>query len=162
MLRVLSPCDSYPIVCSGTYHDSRHQGANEGLLYSTKGIWSSHLLPLHKKMKIKFPSKCLLTYILIPVPVAIDPVCNGCVVVAKETMELPDVDLSQKHNCNFVYHSALCLFNSWKGWNEGVFFSQKREIAMVISRRASTEGTQSTVFFSLIFSAAFSFLMIHM
>lgn len=129
MLRVLSPCDSYPVVCSGTYHDSRHQGANEGLLYSTKGIWSSHLLPLHKKMKIKFPSKCLLMYILIPVPVAIDPLCNGCVVVAKE---------KKKWNClMLICHRSTILILSTtvhsvslivgRGGTKGYFFSQKRD-----------------------------------
>lgn len=74
-------------------------------------------------------------------------------------MDLRDVDLSQKHNFNFVYHNALCLFNSWKGWSKGVFLSQKGNITMVILRRASTEGAQSTVFFRLISSAALFFFL---
>lgn len=167
MLRVLSSCDSYPIVCSGTYHDSRHQGANEGLLYSIKGIWPSYLLPLPKKTKIKFPSKCLLTYILIPVLSSScchrnsPQLCNGCVVVAKE---------KKKWNClMFICHRSIILILSTtvhsvflvvgRGGTKGYFWVRKGNITMVMSRTASMEGTQSTVFSSLISSAALFFFL---
>lgn len=73
-------------------------------------------------------------------------------------MELPDVDLSQQHNFNFVCHSALCLFNSWKGWNKGVFLSQKREYRYGNIGKGF-HRIWSTLFFSLISSAALFFFL---
>lgn len=117
--------------------------------------------PFLRKWRQKFPSKCLLTYILIPllaVPVAIDPLCNGCVVVAKEKgkMELPDTGLSRKHSFNFVYRSALRLFNSRRGGTKGVW-AKKGEYCCSKIQKGFCSGAQSTVFLGFISSAAFFF-----
>lgn len=54
-------------------------------------------------------------------------------------------------------HSVFLLVG--RGGTKGCSCVKKGSIAMVLSRRASTEGTQSTVFFSLISSAVLFFFL---
>lgn len=75
------------------------------------------LLPLDMKMKIKFLSKCLLKYIFLSHSLAafffaIEPLCNGYLVLGKDRrkMKLPDTGWQQK--CNFVCHGALTFHDN--------------------------------------------------
>lgn len=149
---VLSLHDSHPIVFSGAYHGNRHQVVMKISCIQQRASGWATFLPLHKKMKIKFPSKCLLTYILIPLLSSLFlPCARAALVLDKET--------GKKWNCLILigYRSVIlsvtvhCLFLI-----EGVIkrdtFEPKRKYCYI---PVFCRGAQSTVILSFVSSAAF-------